>query len=724
MPPQTTAQRRFAADYAEALRPLVAAVGGDERAASYAAIVAARLMALHMIAPARAIGLRQAITSGAVSGTGAALTRHELFGSDDAPFAQHTLDAAYGERLGDGTPLLPLLGLCAAQSWSLVGEPGVFGPDALALAAIPPASRKRHGVYHTAPDIGGYLARATLLPLLLGRLLARYDCAEALDALLRRDPERYLFAALRHGCELPLPPEIAAGLAQTGDRAGWQARATPQYALPGETWREVIARRDRADAARQRLLGERLTPDDLVTWNVDAAMLLADLVAQHADDELALALLAALDSVAVLDPTCGAGALLLAAHAAIAPLYVACLARLGRNDAVCAGAALALGRLYGCDLLPEAAEVCRLRLWLLAGAGAPGAATIVNGDVLHRELWLGRAAFGAVVANPPYVRYSAASADAAWAGYRTLPGGNLYALVVERGLGLLEEDGRLGAIVPAASVATGGMAELRALYRDYGQWHSHYAVRPGKLFADVDMNLTISLLRRGGGAAYSSGYRRWSDGRVSDRSALFATLEYVAAPPAAPHLKLGSRREVALLERLLAHGRRLGDYAGSPGDPGDAIYYHSGGRYWRKALPERLSSHYRPLRVPAALAPVTMALLNSQLFYWYWIATSNCMDVVASDVRGLPVFDLALADGARYAGLVDALLAAYAAGRRVRRRDGARIVGDEVQFDLRRARPAIDAIDRALAADYGLDAEQLDGVLHYDLKYRMGRGYY
>lgn len=38
-----------------------------------------------------------------------------------------------------------------------------------------------------------------------------------------------------------------------------------------------------------------------------------------------------------------------------------------------------------------------------------------------------------------------------------------------------------------------------------------------------------------------------------------------------------------------------------------------------------------------------------------------------------------------------------------------------------KSKPIIDDIDRALAADYGFTDEELDFIINYDIKYRMGR---
>jgi hypothetical protein len=235
------------------------------------------------------------------------------------------------------------------------------------------------------------------------------------------------------------------------------------------------------------------------------------------------------------------------------------------------------------------------------------------------------------------------------------------------------------------------------------------------------MNLTISLIHNAPGAHHSAAYRRWSGGPHGDRPQLFTTLRYTGLPAFAGHAnlfpKLGTQRETHLLERMLAHCRKLRDYV-TP--EGRRLYYHSGGRYWRKALISQLSSHYKPVTVPEALAPVVFGLLNSQLFYWYWIANSNCMDVVAREVLELPVFPLEWADHQAFGALMERLLVAYDEGRSVRVRRGKRIRAEEANFDVLQARPVIDEIDGLLAAGYGFDAADLDFIRSYDLKYRTG----
>lgn len=202
----------------------------------------------------------------------------------------------------------------------------------------------------------------------------------------------------------------------------------------------------------------------------------------------------------------------------------------------------------------------------------------------------------------------------------------------------------------------------------------------------------------------------------------FRTLTYTPNPRLAQHVnpypKLGSPLETRILQRMLAHGRRLRDYTVLRGT---TLYYHSGGRYWRKALPTQLSSHYKPVTIASRNAPMVFALLNSQLFYWYWISNSNCMDVVSREVLDLPVFPFDRVDPESFAALQTALLSSYMAGATTRVRNGELICTEEINFDVQRAKPIIDAIDRELARCYGFDDQELDAILNYDIKFRMSR---
>jgi hypothetical protein len=58
----------------------------------------------------------------------------------------------------------------------------------------------------------------------------------------------------------------------------------------------------------------------------------------------------------------------------------------------------------------------------------------------------------------------------------------------------------------------------------------------------------------------------------------------------------------------------------------------------------------------------------------------------------------------------------------LRRNNTKNITVEKEYFTINKSKPIIDNIDRALAAHYGFTAEELEFIINYDIKYRMGRG--
>ena len=156
--------------------------------------------------------------------------------------------------------------------------------------------------------------------------------------LLSDDPDRYFHDAMRHGItydldnkttlvpDRALPPEIAVGVDDVSKRGRWNESAPSEYALPTETWREHVARRQRYKDVRAKLMAGQITSiNDLITYNLDIEKFAHDAIAASEGADLVRAFWKALETVSILDPTCGSGAFLFAALNILEPLYNACL---------------------------------------------------------------------------------------------------------------------------------------------------------------------------------------------------------------------------------------------------------------------------------------------------------------------------------------------------------------------------------------------------------------
>ncbi|GBF03871.1 hypothetical protein DAERI_010043 [Deinococcus aerius] len=292
-----------------------------------------------------------------------------------------------------------------SYQWVLDDRPGrnenEINPDVLGHIFEKYINQKDMGAYYTKEDVTEYISRNAIVPFILDRAIE--DCRVAFEGegsvwrLLQADPDRYIFRWARHGITHELPEDIAAGLdpAQPDlleKRRAWNRAALPQFALPTETWREHVARRARYETLAARLRrGEVTDVRTLVTSNLDVRQFLQDVVEFADGPDLVRAVWRAVNGITVLDPTCGSGAFLFAAANILLPLYRACLKRMQEFVAALPPADAAtrltdfqavlaegkrhaldyfilkqiiLRNLHGVDVMPEAVEIAKLRLFL------------------------------------------------------------------------------------------------------------------------------------------------------------------------------------------------------------------------------------------------------------------------------------------------------------------------------------------------------------------------
>ncbi len=286
-----------------------------------------------------------------------------------------------------------------------------INPDVLGYIFEKYINQKQMGAYYSKEDITEYISKNTVLPFLFDA--ARAKCKVAFENpngptvwdLLRENPDRFIYPAVRHGTDKKLPPEIAAGLDTTKPnlierRKVWNRPAPSDYALPTEIWREVVARRQRYGEVRQKLAtGQVLEVNDFITLNLDLRQFAQDVIQNCEGPDLLMALWQPITTITVLDPTGGSGAFIFAALNILEPLYEACLDRmeaflaewgengkkthpnyhkkftevLARVDAhpnrrYFVLKSIIINNLYAVDIMEEAVEICKLRLFLKLAA--------------------------------------------------------------------------------------------------------------------------------------------------------------------------------------------------------------------------------------------------------------------------------------------------------------------------------------------------------------------
>ncbi|ASV74149.1 hypothetical protein THTE_1547 [Thermogutta terrifontis] len=344
--------------------------------------------------------------------------------------------------------------------------------------------------------------------------------------------------------------------------------------------------------------------------------------------------------------------------------------------------------------------------------------------------------FDVVIGNPPYVEYSKVKKQYTVLGYATEQCGNLYAFVMERNAILAHASGRSGMIVPHSSICTDRMAPVQSLLKDMpnATWISTYCIRPAKLFVGVDQRLAIylTLHKAASPALAASRYHRWHE---DFRPYLFSLVQYVDValarfPNSIP--KVHSGIEIVLWSKLvdfLALGNVIVPRNGA------LVYFHNAPRYWIRAMDfrpyfwnerdgEQISTQVKTLRLPNGTdAAVVVAVLNSSLFYWWFVILSDCRHLNMREIENFPLgLDrMSEAVKAALAKLTRDLMTDFKRHKKRKEcqyQSTGKVVYDE--FYPKHSKPIIDKIDCVLAKHYGFTDEELDFIINYDIKYRMG----
>ena len=251
---------------------------------------------------------------------------------------QRNPDFIGGERIQIAdTAFERLFDFFEAYQWHLDERPlrndNEINPDVLGYIFEKYINQKEMGAYYTKEDITEYISKNTIIPSLFEA--AQKKCRIAFEGeasiwkLLQAAPDRYIYDAVKRGTKLDLPEEIAAGIDDVSKRTQWNETAPDKYALPTETWREVVARRERYKSVRAKLSNGEI--DDIsafITYNLDLRQFAQDVIENCEGPELLRAFWKAITEVTILDPTCGSGAFLFAALNILEPLYEACLDRM------------------------------------------------------------------------------------------------------------------------------------------------------------------------------------------------------------------------------------------------------------------------------------------------------------------------------------------------------------------------------------------------------------
>jgi len=738
--------------------------------------------------------------------------------------------------------------------------------------------RAAMGAYYTKEDITDYIGKNTIIPYLFDETKRSYKTPFNPEGeiwqKLKDSGSEYIYDSVKHGTDPndpweDLPEDIKQGLNPEQEnlvdlRRCWNRTAPAGIALPTEIYREVITRRKRYLEVLQKIASGSITNvNDLITYNLNIRQFTLDLLADTEDPELIHQFYKALEKVSILDPTCGSGAFLFAAMNILEDLYEICLERMRHyveeaqkgkfryfeetlmkidsdlhpNQRYYIYKSIILNNLYGVDIMHEAVEIAKLRLFLKlvacvelnpkhpnygleplpdvdfnirCGNTLIGYAnkdeldkhmeSDIEAAIKRREIedkcekvsmafehykqnqltfeqdydafhqakidlnslliglnndlnrllhsktsgipypkWLathqpfhwyaeyysiinGKGGFDVIIGNPPYIEKEKVF-------YRpnisiTYPCGNTYAWVMEICTRISKNQTKSGLVVPISLVASPRMKPLRQLLflEPSAIWASNFAIRPQSLFKDVMQRITIIIHHRQEklNSLHTTEYTRW----VSlERPFLFKTISYFGISIDSDiYPKLENQTAANIISKYLASTLPLGTKLINSVSN---LYFHdSGESYWTKAslqmpIAKRNSAVVQPsqwfsINIDKSLVDASFLLINSSLCYLNWTIYTDCRHMTQEFLKSLrPIASMNNEDINVKSMLMQDI--GYCTTY-FEKRPG--YISPEIKMN--KIKNTIDQIDFLQSQKYGFTPEELDYIINYDIKYRMG----
>ena len=423
----------------------------------------------------------------------------------------------------------------------------------------------------------------------------------------------------------------------------------------------------------------------------------------------------------ILDPTCGTGEFLVMA----AKIKVEYLISKNKRERLTINQILQIaGSIFGNDIEQTSIELSKLRLFFFFAQYIDDNETILNlATTLNANFSLfdfvifNRENFGnfdIVIGNPPYVEYNKLP-------IKPLTGmGNAYADVLINSEQVLAPEGVLAFIVPLSLVSTPRMGRLREYLSNTmrKQYFLNYADRPDCLFVSVHQKLTIYLGAKASLSkqVYSSNYNYWYK---SERENLFDRTEIFRSKYGFRFgiPKIGNEIESSIFKKVFTDdpSRSL---LGNNLTDGEPIYLNMRGCFWMKAFTFNPGSkEYNEYKFDKSRASFIHCLLNSSLFFFFWIAISDCWHITSKELNS---FKVAVLDQSKIPVFETLSKELEAELERTKVYIGSKQT--EYEYKHKDCKHVIDKIDRALQQIYNLTDDELSYLINFNLRYRTSNG--
>ncbi len=418
----------------------------------------------------------------------------------------------------------------------------------------------------------------------------------------------------------------------------------------------------------------------------------------------------------IFDPTCGTGAFLVKAFECKINLLTQINKKI-TDDVVCN----IINSLHGNDIDRYSTYISKLRLLFKALHSCNS----VDINVIYNYLEFNFCnlnfiisstefidEYQIIIGNPPYVERNTVEYS------NSVLYGNLYADVIHNSLNLLREGGVIGYIIPISYISTNRMANIRNFVENNTnkQYILSFADRPDCLFVGVHQKLNILFAQKSSKKErheiYTSDYKYWYK---TERQDLFIKNELILNQYKQNNFypKLSNYTEKNIYLKI--HNKETSIISKQISEKENPLFLNKRATFWIKSFIEipYKSNEYSVLYYDKKSLHLINCILNSSLYWWYWIKVSDCWHITNKELEQFFVPEITNHQAKKYKILSVELNDLLETTK-------VKINSKQSMYEYKHrfCKSYIDNIDNELAKLYNLTQEELNYIKNYQLYYR------
>ncbi len=379
--------------------------------------------------------------------------------------------------------------------------------------------------------------------------------------------------------------------------------------------------------------------------------------------------------------------------------------------------------IFGNDIEVQSTEITKLRVFFLLVDSYEGFLSVdriaesLNNNFTNVDavVYDGKT-FGhkdIVIGNPPYVEYRN------FEGKPVFSYGNVYADVLHHSVDTLTEHGIMAFVIPLSYISTIRMSQIRKYLcqSTNKQIVMNFADRPDSLFSCVHQKLSILIAQKHSDyqGILTSSYQYWYQ---SERVKLFDNIGITVTNTSntAYWPKVGNRIEKSIYNKFLKiKGDDILNLKKS--DDTSNLFINQRGCFWMKAFTRDMHSNsYSLYKIPTEIMPFVYSLVNSSLFFLLWIIVSDGWHITNKELSLIKI-PANIGDRSVWQRFMERLedklekTKVYVGTKQV-----------DYEYKHKECKDIIDEIDNEIAKIYKLSKTQLQYIINFGLKYRLGDG--